>query len=71
LASNFGHSGRRVNTGDFTYDGVVNLADFNVLTGRYGQSIGPQPFASTGSGIAAAGLASRRDVDSLRDDLLG
>ncbi len=39
LATNFGHSGRGYAQGDFNYDGVVNTADFTLLTSKFGGSL--------------------------------
>ena len=41
LAANFGQSNRNFSQGDFTYDGIVNLNDFNVLASRFGQTVAP------------------------------
>jgi hypothetical protein len=43
----------------------VNLADFNILAGRFGQSIGPSTFG--GSTITGEKLS--RLIDTLRDEL--
>ena len=67
LASNFGRSGRGVNTGDFTYDGVVNLADFNILASRFGTSVGPQAFGTSSIGATTKGP---RMLDAVSDDVL-
>ena len=42
LATNFGQSPRDFTQGDFNYDGVVNLIDFNILAGRFGRELAPQ-----------------------------
>ena len=47
LAANFGQSGRGVLTGDFNFEGGVNLADFNLLAARFGQALSP---AAAGTG---------------------
>ncbi len=39
-AANFGQSPRSFSQGDFNYDGVVDLQDFNILASRFG-SVGP------------------------------
>ena len=46
----FGQSNRDASTGDFTYDGVVNLNDFNLLASKFGTV-----FAATGGGATQTG----------------
>ena len=52
----FGGTGRYWSQGDFNYDGLVNLADFNLLAGRFGQSaagpgVTPQDWAALASAV--------------------
>ena len=39
LASRFGSTTRSFHEGDFNYDGIVNLADFNILATNFGVSL--------------------------------
>ena len=47
LAAFFGQSNRSFSQGDFNYDTVVNLMDFNILAGRFGAVLGPQQFGES------------------------
>ena len=71
LAANFGQSNRSYTQGDFNYDGAVNLADFNLLAGNFGQSLAPAratPFLS----IGGAKTTTNDDTsDDTINDLLG
>jgi glucose/arabinose dehydrogenase len=68
LASNFGQSNRNYSQGDFNYDGLVNLSDFNVLASRFGQSVARGTFGATRIGETTK---NAREIDALRDELLG
>ena len=51
----FGQSGTDWSDGDFTYDGLVNLADFNRLAANFGLQAGPEgPSAADWAALAAA-----------------
>jgi uncharacterized protein (TIGR03382 family) len=41
LAANFGLSGKFWHEADFTFDGLVNLQDFNRLAANFGLTAGP------------------------------
>ncbi len=66
MRANFGRPGNFAQ-GDFTYDGKVNLNDFNVLARRYGQTM----LASVGSsGIVFGSGDSSSDEKTEEDALL-
>lgn len=46
LALNFGGSGKRWSTADFTFDGVCNSSDFNALASNFGKVLPSGPGAS-------------------------
>ena len=37
----FGRTNATFSQGDFSYDSTVNLLDFNILAGRFGQALAP------------------------------
>ena len=63
LAANVGATGARWDDGDFNYDGVVDLLDFNCLAANFGQSasgsvVTPADWATLASAVPEPGAAS-------------
>jgi hypothetical protein len=47
ISANFGGSNKTFSQGDYNYDTVVNMADFNILAGKFGSEM-PAPPAGPG-----------------------